>query len=148
LALVIVVGGVLATMAGPSGGTLARVAGLGACWPLFTYLPLLPLRGDRDVYRLGLLMAFGFALLWSAALGQLWARRPRLAPLAIAVLAFWFGWAAIRSSQAWGPGGFAMTAGTRWKLGNEGWLAGFPPEVRDLFARQAVDFVHRTEEWR
>lgn len=126
----------------------ARLVALGLVWPLATFVPLLPLRGDRDVYRVGLIMAFGFAIAWAAAWAALEVRSPRLAAVAAGVLALWFGSAAIASSQAWGPGGVAMTSGTRWKIGNESWLASLTPEMRDLFARQNADFAHRTEPWR
>lgn len=121
--------------------TSARVALSGLAWCVFTVMPLAALKGGVDLYRLGLLIALGFALGLAAATA-LADRQPRAVAILAAALALWLAPQAIATAAAWGPGGMNMQAGTRWKLGNEAWYASISPEMKALFLRQAAEHEH------
>jgi hypothetical protein len=116
----------------------SRAVLFGGLWPAVTILPLLALSGGVDLFRLGLLAAFGFGLS-AAAVGHRSAWFAVLAPVALAP---WLGRSAISSCEAWGPGGFMMTLGTRWKAESVDWQDSIDPEMKRLFLEQIHERTH------
>lgn len=146
---------VIATIAIPTAALLAlyrygprsdwRVGLFGGLWLVVTPLPLLPLKGGIDLYRVGLLVAFGCALILGALMSTMDRRLPWLTRWMGAAIGLWLGAHAIPSGQAWGPGGSIMQAGTRWKLEFSGWEETIGPEMARVFRRQVQAERHAQE---
>ena len=120
---------------------------LSAAWPGLVSLPLFGL-GLVDVYRLGLLPCFGFAVA-AAAVGHAVERRQArwiLAPaLAIVV---WLAPLALAAADAWGPGGFYYEMSLSLTRRGEDWLAVFAPRGRARFWAQHEAREHVFDAWK
>jgi hypothetical protein len=134
VALLLAIAG-LAGVAWKRGDTgRARLIALALSWPLFTMIPVFGLR-PPDVYRLGFLICFAFALLVAAVAALFEARR--WLPLAMAaVIAVWYVPLARSSVAVWGPGGFQYSLIIRWNQQVEGWDGQLSPEMRQVFRKQ------------
>ncbi len=112
----------------------ARTFALAVAWPLLTMGPIFGLR-PPDVYRLGFLIAFAFALALAAIVAALEERG--FAPLIlVGALALWFAPLARESVAAWGPGGFQYGQILRWNLANPDWDQQLSPEMRRVLKKQ------------
>ncbi|HLA79092.1 MAG TPA: hypothetical protein VJU18_16055 [Vicinamibacteria bacterium] len=112
----------------------ARSFALAAAWPILTIGPIFGLR-PPDVYRLGFLIAFAFALALAAMVAALEARR--FAPVILmGALALGFAPLARDSVAVWGPGGFQYSQIIRWNLMNPDWDQQLSPEMRRVFKKQ------------
>ena len=129
-------------LAGRGSGHERRLLAVALVWPFVTVAPVLALKGGLDLYRLGLLVCFAFAIAWAALLSRLERRSTGLALTAAVGLAGWFGAVSIAAGQAWGPGGFSMNAGTAWKLRDDAWYRSISPEMKRLFLDQAERVRH------
>lgn len=145
----------LATLAGPAlllwlsrrpegRGLPLRLVAAGLAWAPLALLPALGLRGI-DLYRLGLVPAFGAALV-AAGLACYVARGESrlLAPLA-AGLVLWMAPHARSTADAWGPGGFHYEAVLGFNRAMPDWLAALPGPSREEFERQWRERQHREQ---
>jgi hypothetical protein len=134
VALLLAIAG-LAGVAWKRGDTgRARLIALALSWPLFTMIPVFGLR-PPDVYRLGFLICFAFALLVATVAAVFEARR--WLPLGLAAaIAVWFVPLARSSVAVWGPGGFQYSLIIRWNQQVEGWDGQLSPEMRQVFRKQ------------
>jgi hypothetical protein len=120
----------------------ARWACVGALWPLVTVLPALGVR-QLDLFRLGLLVCFAFALLWGALVTVVEVRSRVLPAVLAAVLAVWFVPLSLRTAAAWGPGGYFTSLLPSWKAHHGAlWWDSLTPEMKALFNRAVEDEVH------
>jgi hypothetical protein len=120
---------------------------LSAAWPGLVSLPLFGL-GLVDVYRLGLLPAFAFAVAAGAGGHALEKRRARLFPIAAVVVMTWLAPLALAAAAAWGPGGFYYEMSLSLTRRGEDWLAVFAPRGRARFWAQHEAREHVLEAWR
>lgn len=127
-------------------GFALKMVTLGGIWPLVTALPLLGLKGGIDLYRLGMLSAMGFGISWAALVSVTERKGAGPARWMMLFLAIWFGHASLRTAEAWGPGGFMMELGTRWKLESSAWQNQIRPEMKQLFLEQ-VDRAEHAASW-
>jgi hypothetical protein len=124
-------------------GRPGRVALLGLAWPFVTIAPVLGLRGDVDLYRLGLLPAFGFALLCAAAFAALEQRERLRIALALAVVVLLVTARAAQLTVAeWGPESWLAGASARWKRNDPTWMGSISPQMRRLFLAQVERREH------
>jgi hypothetical protein len=112
-----------------------RLCVAGYIWAVVTMIPVFGLRGP-DIYRLGLLVAFGLALV-VAGLGMAVEKRAPVLVAFGALLLLWLAPMARASAAAWGQHGFMYQAGLRWKLSDPNWESRLSPEMQRLFRRQA-----------
>jgi hypothetical protein len=120
----------------------ARVATLGTVWPAITVLPLLAIV-EVDVFRLGLFVCFGFAIVWGSLLVGVNERSAALAvALAVAVLAA-LAIPSGRSAAAWGPDGSMKAELPLWRK-HEGapWWNALTPEMQALFEDEVARLGH------
>jgi len=120
---------------------------LSAAWPGLVSLPLFGL-GLVDVYRLGLLPAFAFAIAAAAVGHALEKRSARLLPIAALVVMTWLAPLALAAADAWGPGGFYYEMSLSLTRRGEDWLAVFAPRGRARFWAQHEAREHVLEAWR
>jgi hypothetical protein len=104
--------------------------------------------GLVDVYRLGLLPAFAFALAAAAAGHALEKRDPRLLLVAVLVVAVWLAPLALAAADAWGPGGFYYEMSLSLTRRGEDWLAVFAPRGRARFWAQHEAREHVLDAWK
>ena len=123
-----------------------RAVRLGGIWPLITVAPILGLKGGIDLFRLGLLLTVGFGLTFGPLVGMIGRRVSGLACCLIFISAIGLGYAALGSSEAWGPGGWMMDLGTKWKLASQAWQDQISPEMRHLFLDQ-VERAGHAKRW-
>jgi hypothetical protein len=124
----------------------AAVALAGA-WPGLVSLPLFGL-GLVDVYRLGLIACFGFALAAAAAAHALEALDRRLPVIAGLVVVAWLAPLALDAADEWGPHGFYYEMSLSLTRRGEDWLAVFAPRGRARFWAQHGAREHVLEAWR
>jgi hypothetical protein len=120
---------------------------LSAVWPGLVSLPLFGI-GLVDVYRLGLLPAFAFALAAAAAGHALEKRDARLVLIAVLVVVVWLAPLALAAADAWGPGGFYYEMSLSLTRRGEDWLAVFAPRGRARFWAQYEAREHVLEAWK
>ncbi|HEY8147675.1 MAG TPA: hypothetical protein VIK51_02000 [Vicinamibacteria bacterium] len=132
----------------------ARVAALGLVWPLVVIGPILGAR--PDLYRLGLLPALAFAIVFGAVVlvlegGHVAASgSPYLPPaaaavlpsMAVALLAVLLVPVTIDTIRAWRPDGFFAARAIKWSRRHEDWQASLTPESRALFLAQVERQEH------
>jgi len=125
-------------------GVPARLVLVGLLWAPILLLPTLGLR-RVDVYRLGLVPAFGAALIAAAAAAHLAHRSHGRAALPWLAAALLVGLAppSRESLRGWGPGGFYYEAVLRFNREMPEWLAVLRPEARARFDLQAREADHR-----
>ena len=123
------------------------VVALAAAWPGLVSLPLFGL-GLVDVYRLGLLSCFGFALAAAAAADALEARDRRRLVIAALVVVGWLAPLAMDAADEWGPDGFYYEMSLSLTRRGEDWLAVFAPRGRARFWAQHGAREHVIEAWR
>jgi hypothetical protein len=112
----------------------ARTLALALLWPALAMIPIFGLR-PPDVYRLGFLICFAFALVVAAVVAALDRRRWVQVGL-VALLAVWFAPLARASVAVWGPGGFQYSLIIRWNLQDPGWDRQLTPEMQRVFRKQ------------
>ncbi|HEV7502513.1 MAG TPA: hypothetical protein VGQ33_20995, partial [Vicinamibacteria bacterium] len=122
-------------------------AGLAAAWPALVSMPLFGL-GLVDVYRLGLLPCFGFAIAAAAAGHALEKRDRRLPAVAALAVVLWLGPLALDAADAWGPGGFYYEMSLSLTRRGEDWLAVFAPRGRARFWAEYGAREHLLDAWR
>jgi hypothetical protein len=132
----------------------ARVAALGLVWPLVVIGPILGAR--PDLYRLGLLPALAFAIVFGATVRLLERERlaapglPHLPPaaaaalpsVAVALLAVLLVPVTVDTIRAWRPDGFFAARAIEWSRRHEDWQASLTPESRALFLAQVERQEH------
>jgi hypothetical protein len=131
----------------------ARVAFLGLVWPLVVIGPILGAR--PDLYRLGLLPALAFALVFGAVVTILEGRDVAvrgsslsssavavLPSAAVALLAVLLVPVTIDTIRAWRPDGFFAARAIEWSRRHEDWQASLTPESRALFLAQVEGQEH------
>jgi hypothetical protein len=132
----------------------ARVACLGLVWPLVVIGPVLGAR--PDLYRLGLLPALAFAIVFGAVVLLLEGERlatpglPHVPPaagallpsVAVALLAVLLLPVTIDTIRAWRPDGFFAARAIEWSRRHEDWQASLTPESRALFLAQVERQEH------
>jgi hypothetical protein len=114
----------------------ARVALLGLAWPVVTVGPLLAIP-EVDLFRLGLMVALAFGLVWAAALTAVERRWAAIA-VALAVLAAAsLTVPARRTAAAWGPRGSMKAELPLWRrhVGDRWWNA-LTPEMQRRFEEE------------
>ena len=134
VALMLVVGGVAWALWRRGCSRPARTIALALVWPALTSIPIFGLR-PPDVYRLGFLICFAFALLFAAIAAALESRRWLQVGLVVLV-AVWFAPLARASVAVWGPGGFQYSLIIRWNLQVPDWDQQLSPEMERVFRRQ------------
>lgn len=122
-------------------------AALSAAWPGLVSLPLFGL-GLVDVYRLGLLPCFAFAVAAAAAGHALERRHARLILAAALALVVWLAPMALEAADAWGPGGFYYEMSLSLTRRGQDWLAVFAPRGRGLFWAQHGAREHVYDAWK
>jgi hypothetical protein len=120
---------------------------LSAAWPGLVSLPLFGL-GLVDVYRLGLLPCFAFAIAAAAACHALERRNERLLLIAVLAVVVALAPLALAAADAWGPGGFYYEMSLSLTRRGEDWLAVFAPRGRARFWAQHEAREHVIEAWR
>jgi hypothetical protein len=131
----------------------ARVAALGLLWPLVVIGPILGAR--PDLYRLGLLPALAFALVFGAVVTVLEGHdvgvrgsSPSssavavLPSVAVALLAGLLVPVTIDTIGAWRPDGFFAARAIEWSRRHADWQASLTPESRALFLAQVERQEH------
>jgi hypothetical protein len=120
---------------------------LSAAWPGLVSVPLFGL-GLVDVYRLGLLPSFAFAVAAAAAGHALEKHGARLLLVAVLVVGVWLAPLALAAADAWGPGGFYYEMSLSLTRRGEDWLAVFAPRGRARFWAQHAAREHVLEAWK
>jgi hypothetical protein len=129
-----------------------RVAFLGLVWPLMVIGPVLGAR--PDLYRLGLLPALAFAIVFGAVVtilegrdvgvrGSSLSSAVAVVPsVAVALLAVLLVPVTIDTIRAWRPDGFFAARAIEWSRRHEDWQASLTPESRALFLVQVERQEH------
>jgi hypothetical protein len=113
----------------------ARTLALALVWPALTIIPIFGLR-PPDVYRLGFLISFAFALAVAGVVAAIEGRRRWVPMVLVALVAVWFTPLARASVAVWGPGGFQYSLIIRWNLQNPRWDRQLTPEMQRVFRKQ------------
>jgi hypothetical protein len=127
---------------GRRGSPGTRAAWIGLLWPIAAVGPLLAVP-EVDVFRLGLLVALAFALVWGGVVSGI---ERRSAPIAIAlamVVAASLAVTARRSAAAWGPRGSFQAELVMWRrhVGDRWWRS-LTPEMQRLFREHVARRGH------
>ena len=130
-----------------------RAALLGLVWPLVVIGPILGAR--PDLYRLGLLPALAFAIVFGAVLMILEGHDvgvrgsslsssvvAMLPSVAVALLAVLLVPVTVDTIRAWRPDGFFAARAIEWSRRHEDWQASLTPESRALFLAQVERQEH------
>jgi hypothetical protein len=120
---------------------------LSVAWPGLVSVPLFGL-GLVDVYRLGLLPCFAFAIAAAAAGHALERRNGRLLLIPVLVVVVALAPLALAAADAWAPGGFYYEMSLSLTRRGEDWLAVFAPRGRARFWAQHEAREHVLEAWR
>jgi hypothetical protein len=118
-----------------------------AAWPGLVSFPLFGL-GLVDVYRLGLLPCFAFAVAAAAAGHALERRNGRLLLIPVLVVVVALAPLALAAADGWAPGGFYYEMSLSLTRRGEDWLAVFAPRGRARFWAQHEAREHVLEAWR
>lgn len=125
-------------------GSAAAAAAFGVAWAPVVALPMFGIR-LLDLYRLGFLPCFAFALVAGAVAHHLehgGARRPAALALALVV---WLAPLALDTAEEWGPGGFYYEMSLTLERRLPDWPVGLSPLALGLYERQLAASDHEQQ---